>query len=196
MLVAYLILGVGMFLILISLISTYRINRKINSERVGEVKANSIEQVIELVKTKESIRNIGKELDTLIEELREKESEIKAIIKKVKEWNLELSDPVFSEILAKKIAYQEADRLVDQLYESERFRRKEEELDLRNRSEEPLIPSKTRLLEKEALARYNQIVKLSEEGLSVEEIARKLNLGYREVELVVKLRKKGAGIGV
>lgn len=38
--------------------------------------------------------------------------------------------------------------------------------------------------------KYNKLVELAEQGLSIQEIAKKLNLGYDEVALVLELKKK------
>lgn len=185
--IAYLLLGTGVTLVLGSVLYTYRVDRKVNSgdvSRTPELTQNPVPPTNPYVKTmksaqiKESIGTIGEGLDELIDELKEKEAEVKQLVKRVKGWQSDLPKEDlpksgFQEIFEQKLASQEVAAV-----------------------EEPIVETQPAVKEKPSTAsetdtKYDQIARLLAEGRSVEEIARLLNMGLGEVELVAKIRKKG-----
>lgn len=131
---------------------------------------------------KKQVNTIGNELDELIEDLRDKEHEVKDLVKRVKNWNQELATPEFVDFV-NQVAVQQEQSVSQNIDEVEELHKAQKGL----LTSEPVSQAN--------LPKYDQIVNLLNEGRSIEEIARTLNMGYREVELVVKLKQKGARNG-
>ncbi len=208
--IAYLVLGIGILLVLVSVIYTYSVDRKVskipdNLENISvsqlyddgqDRNRNKTAPEPEDQQLKNSINTIGGELDELIQELRGKEQEIKNIVNKARKWNFELSDPIFAELLEKKMNYQESNHFVQRLYKeqaavSSELQAKEKLLESETELETE-IESKEDSVQNITPGKYDKIKELTEQGLAIAEIARQLSMGYREVELVVKMSKKGA----
>lgn len=198
--IAYLVLGIGTILVVLSILYTYYVDQKLKkAEAIRTLSPLRKEESIKVGSSsilKESISDIGDDLDQLIDELRDKETEIRQIIKRTKKWQDELSDPVFEEILTKKMIFQKTDAIID------KYRvQAEAEISVVDQTlSDDLVEGISEELEPPEIIgedpdKYDQIIGLAQKNLTIEEIARRLNLGYREVELVVKLRKKGASSG-
>ncbi len=197
-LVEYLVLGVGVFLVLISLIYTYIVDRRVKKsytlqkrdiqDRITKEEFREYPvydrrasfQVGNLSQVKESITNMDDELTELVGELRSKEDEIRQIVNRVKGWKNEVAEPPFQKLMASSSEN-------ELLLKEEVPRTKEVVLD------KPVLDEPA--LNLDSFSKYDRILRLAEQGFAIEEIARQLNLGYREVELVVKLRRKGASEG-
>ncbi|MCK4257463.1 MAG: hypothetical protein KAX49_00700 [Halanaerobiales bacterium] len=181
--IEYLVLGVGVFLVMISLLYTLIAGRRSKRRQFDELRHFSTSeprygsQFNKLDQVKESIINLDEELDELVGELWNKENEIKQIIHRVKGWNNEISTSGFEKELKNRVA------LTTEEEQKEKYPYPPEPI-----SQKPVSIPHT-------FSKYDKIKGLADQGFSIEEIARQLNMGYREVELVVKLRQKGASEG-
>lgn len=190
MLLAYIVLGSGAILVITSVMYTRSVDKKIKRQ-MEEIEFNrgKYDPYIQpepdqgkVAQVKKRVNTIGSELDELIEELRDKEIEVKDLVQRVKNWNQELSTPKFADFI-NQIAVQKEQPVSKNMDEVEQLHKAQKGLLI----SEP-VPQAN-------LPKYDQIVNLLNEGRSIEEIARKLHMGYREVELVVKLKQKGARNG-
>ena len=177
---AYLVMGAGVLLILISVIYTYRVNRKMKiryfeNKPLNRPRAQKTDQSKQLLHSKKEMSNLNNELDKMIDELRDKETEIRILLNRIKDWDTEISEDGFSQILTKKM--------------------KSNTNETSNPTEPHQQEEKEAVLHKDAFAKNDEIIKLANQGVSITEIAQRLNLGYREVELIVKMTKKGAKTG-
>lgn len=196
---AYLLFGTGVLLVLGSVIYTYRVDRKVRESSsvptpapqqvipaVQEVSPPvqtqaapiaSYAQVMKRARVKDSISCIGEDLDELIDELREKEAEVKDILNRVKGWKAEQTpDPDAAEVSNPTEAAGSAETCSAM-------------------EEEAAIGKEAAVADSAASgteAKYTQMILLLEQGHSPEEVARTLHMGQREVELVQKMRQKGA----
>ena len=177
---AYQLLGIGILLVIFAVIYTHRIDRKVNRNKEtpalskevapenSTASAPNFSQVLKTTQVKDGLKNIDNDLDELIELLKEKEATIKDLKLQIKESQGSSGEYSLKQILENSATSQEIE------------------------SPEEVQESVEKAPENEHMAKYDRIFKLLEAGLSVEEVARTLNMGYREVELAAKLRQKGA----
>lgn len=181
----YQMLGIGIILVIFSVFYTYRVDRKVNREKGTKAQSNdqaeptptgpaaNFSQVLKTTQVKDSLINIEQDLDELIELLKEKEIAIRDMADRLKNLPEEPQEYTLKQVLQKGVSSEEV---------------KPAEVQEEAQDEDKPI-------EGEAMAKYDKIFKLLESGHSIEEIARTLNMGYREVELAAKLRQKGAKVG-
>lgn len=191
----YIVLGTGACLVITSVIYTRSVDKRIKRQ-MEEIEFNRGKydpylkpepDQKKVTKAREQVDAITSELDELIDGLRDKELEVKDLVQRVKGWSeeLSLSTPKFTEILNQVAAQKEQPVSKANIDEVEQLHKAQEGL---------LAPSKS-LPPLESLPKHDQILRLAQEGRSVEEIAHQLNMGYREVDLIVKLKQKGARNG-
>lgn len=204
---AYLLFGLGVLLVLGSVVYTYRVDRRVKNAPSAVASPSSIPpvvsagqdvsqtvqtplatsaisypQVMKRAQVKESISSIGEDLDELIDELRDKEAEVKQILHRVKGWKAELSVDEKMDMMTAA----EADPTVISAVDEPESGIEEPAKTVKNESEG--VDSNGNELD----AKYAQMIALLDQGRSAEEVARMLNMGQREVELVQKMRQKGA----
>ena len=177
--IAYLLLGLGFFVVFLSVIYTYRINREVDEFENHWGMRSATENIerpttlVDLGKGLEgNINGLVGQLERIIVDLREKEIELTQILEKARQWEFKLSDKAFADILQQEILSLQP-------------------LEVQPQKEGSRAKSSA-IQEQAVLPKYEQIIKLSTEGLTVSEIAQKLNLGHREVDLVVKMNSKEA----
>lgn len=188
-----------MFVVFLAIIYTYRVNREVNEMQNHWGMRSLTPEVSQSANTvnSEAVQHLGKidelvsQLDAIIVDLRAKDDELTRIIEKVRQWDLEFADAAFQDILQKKVNYQNitdetSTPLVVEVKASE------------EKITDDVIMSETETssIQKSMSSKYDQIIQLTEAGLSIAEIAQRLNLGHREVELVVKMKSKGADTDV
>lgn len=188
-----------MFVVFLAIIYTYRVNREVNElqnhwgmrSMAPEVSQSAKAVSSEDVQFSGKIEELVSQLDEIIVDLRAKDAELTRIIEKARQWDWELADAAFTDILQKKMNYQyttdeKATPLVDEVKASEEM----------ITNDVIMSETETSSIQKSILPKYDQIIQLTDAGLSIAEIAQRLNLGHREVELVVKMKSKGADTDV
>ena len=175
--IVYLLLGLGFFLVFLSVIYTYRINREVSQfENHWGMRSitEDVEQPTNLIdpgnQLLEKINGLVGQLEELIGDLREQEVELTQILSKARQCNVEPSDKPFVDVLEQQI-----------------FKKGVVALEVKAQQDESSTTH-----EQVILPKYDQIMQLVREGLMVSEIAQKLNLGHREVDLVVKMNSQEA----
>lgn len=181
----YQMLGIGIVLVIFSVFYTYQVDRKVNRGKGTRAQSNdqvettptgpaaNFSQVLKTTQVKDSLTNIEQDLDELIELLKEKEISIRDMANRIKNMPEEPVEYTLKQVLQKSAGSESP---------------KPEEV----HAEEP---EEGKPLEGETMAKYDKIFNLLEAGFTIEDIARTLNMGYREVELAAKLRQKGAKVG-
>lgn len=154
----------------------------------------SYAQIMKRAQVKESISGIGEDLDELIDELRDKEAEVREILHRVKGWKADLvtenGSGDESPITGMVGLSMPAPNLP---VEPPVVRSADEPSEMAQRDRETMEFESTEVSStaNDADAKYRQMILLLDQGISPDEIARTLNMGQREVELVQKMRQKG-----
>lgn len=169
----------------LSVIYTYRINREVSEPKNHWGMKQPTTLIDPEHELEGKINGLIGQLEQLIGDLRKQEAELTEIVDKAQRWDVQLSDTAFADILQQQIL---TERVPLGTVETETLEAKVRK-DGKREAASPIQ-------EAAILPKYEQIIQLSREGLTVSQIAEKLNLGQREVDLVIKMKSQEADTDV
>ncbi|WP_408954525.1 hypothetical protein [Natroniella sp. ANB-PHB2] len=165
----YLFFTLGIVIILLSLVLTYRAEKREGKYHLESEVLTQLSKIQESVNNRQASEEFSKILNTKLDNNTFKEDVVKELIK-------ELSEDV--KLLNEKI--EGVKKRIDVNYISNSNLSPSKVKVSNNKGERNLLDQKE----------YNQIQRLLEQGLELSEVAQKLDKGKREIELICKLNSR------